>query len=223
MKINVKSYSSQSSLISSIIYFIIGAILFTNADTVISFLSVIIGIVLAVSSIINLVIFYLNSKDTENTAKKSNLIIGIVSLVFAIIFIFFSNIVEQFIRFIIGAWILFSGIIRLINVLSLNTKNQKFIPLLAVAILLIAVGIYTIIYGDVIPATIGIIMMIYAGLEIVGYIFYTKGTTEPIDPGTTTLIVNDTNDEDIKEKNNNIKDVNPSKEKKKKHKKNNLN
>jgi len=51
------------------------------------------------------------------------------------------------------------------------------------------VGIYTIIIGDVILSSIGIIMMIYATIEIIGYIFYTKDTMKPEEPGTTTLIV----------------------------------
>ena len=213
MEIKIKSYSSQSSLISSIIFFILGAILFTSADKIIETISIIAGILLGTSSIISLTIYAFQIK--KQTPNTGNLIFGIISLIFAIIFIFFSEIVEQGIRFIIGAWILFTGIIRLINVLSMNKNNNKFIQLLIVAILLIMVGIYTIVIGDVILSTIGIIMMIYAAIEIVGYILYSKDKVEPEETGATTLIVPETTE--IQEKNNkNIKDIKEKKQRKNK-------
>lgn len=215
MEIKIKSYSSQSSLLSSILFFILGAILFTSADKVMSTISIIIGVILATSSVISLVFYFFQAKKGFGFAKKGNLIFGILTLILAIIFIFFSNLVEQFIRFIIGAWILFTGIIRLINSLSMNSKSNKFISLLLVSVLLIIVGVYTILVGDVILSTIGVIMMIYAAIEIVGYILYSKDTVEPEEPGTTTLIVPE--EETTKEEKNNIvvKDV---KEKKRKSK-----
>ena len=216
MEIKIKSYSQQSSLISSILFFILGAILFTSADKVIKTISLVIGIFLAASAVISLVIYFFQSRKENASPHKGNLIFAIITLILAIIFIFFSGIVEQFIRFIVGAWILFTGIIRLINVLSMNKKSIKFIELLIVAILLIIVGIYTIVVGDVILSTIGIIMMIYAAIEIIGYVLYSKDQIEPEEPGTTTLIVPETTDVIEKNENANIKDV---KEKKKKNKK----
>ena len=124
MEIKVKSYSTQSSLISSIIFFILGGILFTSADKVISFLSIAIGIILATTGIVFLVLYFISIKKLEQ--NKKYLINGIVTLIISIIFIFFSGVIEQFIRFIVGGWILFSGIIRLVNVLSMNNKNTKF-------------------------------------------------------------------------------------------------
>ena len=122
MELKVKSYSSQSSLISSIIFFIIGAILFSNADRVIEIISIAIGLILATTGIISLVIYYFKLKK-NNHSETGSLTLGIITIILAIIFIFFSSLVEQFIRFIIGGWILFSGIIRLINALSSGKRN----------------------------------------------------------------------------------------------------
>ena len=205
MEIKVKSYSNQSSLISSIIFFILGGILFTSADKVISFLSIAVGIILATIGAIALTMYAISTKKEE--PNKGNLICGIICLIISIIFIFFSGIIEQFIRFIIGGWILFSGIIRLINALSMNNKNNKFLPLLIVAILLVIVGIYTIVIGDVILSTVGLIMMIYAGIEIVGYIFYSKDKQEKEETGATSLIVPDKKKEKNTKLTKNIKDV----------------
>lgn len=211
MKIKVSSYSSQSSLLSAIAFFILGAILFGQSDTVLSFVSISLGIIVAIIAIIQFVIYSISVKK-EEPAKKSLLIGGAIATLIAIIFIFFHNIVEQFIRFIIGAWILFSGIMRFINSLSFS-KSKKFLPLLIVSILLMAVGIYTIITPEVFIKYIGIIMMIYATIEIIGYIFYTKDTMQAEEVGSTTLIVQD-NQDDTKEETKPKKKVKDVKEKK---------
>ncbi len=209
MEIKVKSYSTQSSLISSIIFFILGGILFTSADKVISFLSIAIGIILATTGIVFLVLYFISIKKLEQ--NKKYLINGIVTLIISIIFIFFSGVIEQFIRFIVGGWILFSGIIRLVNVLSMNNKNTKFFPLLIVSILLIIVGIYTIVIGNIILSSVGLIMMIYAGIEIIGYIFYSKDKQEKEETGATSLIIPEKTEEKTKKKKENIKDVEENK------------
>ena len=210
MELKVKSYSSQSSLISSIIFFIIGAILFSNADRVIEIITIAIGIILATTSIISLVIYYFKLKK-NNHSETGNLALGIVTFILAIIFIFFSSLVEQFIRFIIGGWILFSGIIRLINALSSGKRNTTFIPLLIVSVLLILVGIYTIVVGDVILSTIGLIMMIYAVIEIAGFIFYSKDKEEKETEGTTSLIISNDDKKNIQsKKKKKVKDVEES-------------
>lgn len=213
MEIKVKSYSTQSSLISSIIFIIIGGVLITYADSVKTFISIGIGTLLATISVISLVIYFLSRRKEDSIPNKKALILGVVLLVLAIIFIFFSGIVEQFIKFIVGGWILFSGIIRLINTLSMNYKNTKFIPLLIVAILLIIVGIYTIIgnlFGDILRA-VGFIMIIYSIIEIVGYIFYTKDKQEKDQEGATSLIIKDKEKEEktevTKKSKKKVKDV----------------
>ncbi len=204
MEIKIKSYSKQSSLLSSILFFILGAILFTKADEILSLISIIVGVLLAIAGTVSITYYYFKTK--QQVYNHKNLIYGIILLIVAIIFIFFANIVEQFIRFIVGGWILFSGIMRLINVLSMNFKSNKFLPLLIVSLLLIGVGIYTIVIGDILISTVGIIMMIYSAIEIVGYVFYTKDKQEKEEEGATSIIVPD-KEETKPDKKTKIKDA----------------
>lgn len=216
MQIKIKSYSSQSSLISSILFFILGAVLFTSADKVINTASKIVGIIFAIISIISLTIYIIQSRNKQG--NTGNLIFGLTTLTLAFIFIFCSSIVEKAIRLIIGAWILLTGITRLINVLSMNKKYIKFYELLIVAIILIIIGTYTIVVGDVILTSVGLIMMIYAAVEIIGYVLYSKDTIKPEEPGTTTLIVPEETPKEEKRKKKNdiiIKDVKEKKKRKK--------
>ena len=211
MEIKVKTYSEQSSLISAIIFFIVGGILFWYNDEIISTLSKIAGIVLAVSGIIEIVVYAINKK--KQIDYLAPVIRGIIFIGLSILFFFGASIINQAVRFVVGAWILFSGINRLIQALAINKLSRKFLPLLIVAIILIAIGVYTIVYGDVIISTIGILMMIYSAIDIIGYIFYTKDEVKQESTGVTSLIVPDEEEKEskkhklFKRKNKKVKDV----------------
>lgn len=206
MSIKISSYKNQSTLLGAILTFIIGAILFTSAQRLVTTIFRTIGIIIAVTAVLEFVIFFFSLRKEE--PRKGSLIYSIVALIIAFLFIFASGIIEQFIRFIIGAWILFTGIMRLISALSLNKKNTKFLPMIIVSLLLVAVGIYTILIGDIILSTVGLIMMIFSTIETIGYIFYTKDTQEKEEEGTTSLIIPENTEVDKpNKKKKKIKDV----------------
>ena len=208
MKIKIQSYSEQSSLISAILFFIIGGILFWYQDDVISTLSMIVGIILAVAGVIEIVIYVINKK--KQVDHLADIIRGVIFLGLAVLFIFGSHIIKEVVRYIVGAWIMFSGINRFIQALAINKRSKKFLPLLIVSLVLIAVGVYSIVYGDIIIATIGILMMVYAALDIIGYIFYTKDEVKQETEGTTALIVPEEEPKErklFKKKNKKVKDV----------------
>ena len=182
MKINVKNYSNVISLISSIIFFILGAIMFTKPAAIILFISYVIGGLLIIIGIFKCIKNYLDVKR-DNSVSSKEMISGIALIVIGLIFIFLANVIEALVRVVIGGWILFSGINRLINTLHLNKKSNKFIVFLILSLLLIGTGLYTILEANLAFQTIGIVLMIYSFIEIFGYIFNRKdieSTTEII-------------------------------------------
>lgn len=209
MELKIKSYSSQSALISSIIFFILGGIIFTFADEIASTIYLGIGIILAVIAVISLVMYGISVKKQE--VELGNLATGIILLIVSGLFIFASGIIDQVIRFIIGFWVLFNGITRLINALSINKRSAKFLPLLIVSAVLIGIGIYTIMVGAAELKIAGIILMIYSAVDIVGYVFYTKDNQEKEEEGATSLIIPDKKEVSEKKKKK-VKDVDESKE-----------
>ena len=170
MKIEVKSYSSMALLISSIVFFILGAIMFTNPSAVVLFVSYVIGGLIIILGLFKCVKNYLDVKK-DNTTSSTGMVSGIVLIVIGLVFIFLANVIEALVRIVIGGWILFSGINRLINALYLEKKGSKFWVLLSLSILLIAGGLYTILESNLAFKAIGIVLMIYAFVEIFGYIF----------------------------------------------------
>ncbi len=173
MKINVKNYSSIMVLISSIVFFILGAVMFTKPDAVVLFVSYVIGSLIIILGIFKCFKNYLDVKR-DNTTSSNNMILGIVLIVIGLVFIFLASVIEALVRLVIGGWILFSGINRLINALSLPKKNSQFLVLLILSLLLIGGGLYTILEANLAFQAIGVVLMVYAFLEIFGYIFNKK-------------------------------------------------
>ena len=216
MEIKVNSYKKQSTLISSIVFFIIGGILFTNPDIFITTISKIFGIILLIIALFFIYSMFAKNIDDENNNIATKLVSAIFFIALAIVFFFFSETIEKIIRIIVGFWILFSGINRLINALRITNHNKKFFSLIIISLLLILVGIYTIIAGDLLISTLGIILMIYSAIDIIGYIFYAKESDETIEIDPNTILIT-SNEEPIEDeqpkkkkkrrKNKNIKDA----------------
>lgn len=177
MRIEIKSYTSTSNLISAIIFFILGAIMFTSPDVMIVVISRVIGSIIAIIGVFNCIKNYIEVKK-DNTTSSIGMISGIIGIVIGLVFISLASVIEALIRFLIGGWILFIGVNRLINVLYLKKQKTKFIVLLIVAILLIGAGLYTILEANLAFQAIGLVLMIYAILEIFSYIFCKKEARE---------------------------------------------
>ena len=109
-------------------------------------------------------------KKDNNTSSKE-MIIGITSIVIGLIFIFLANVIEAVVRLVIGGYILFIGLNRFINALYIKKKDSRFIALLIISLILMGGGLYTILEANLAFQTMGIVIMVYAILEIIGYIF----------------------------------------------------
>lgn len=175
MKIGVKSYSSIISLIYSIIFFILGAIVFTRPEIIILFISYVIGGIIIVIGAFKCIKNYLDIKK-DNTISSREMISGIVLIIIGLVFILLAGVIEALVRLVIGGWILFSGINRLINSLEIPKKNNQFIIRLILSFLLIGVGLYTILESNLAFKTIGLVLMVYSVIEILGYISSKKNT-----------------------------------------------
>lgn len=190
MEIKINSYSSQSSLISSLLCFIIGGILYAYAEVVLNFTSIAIGVVLSIVGVFSLITFYMDYKKGE--IKKGKLLTGILTIIIAIVFLVFQNLVETLLGLTVGGWVLFVGVLRLISALRLEFKTKKFFINLIISLLLIILGIYTIANGGLLLEGAGILMMISSGVEIIGYII-----NKILDKGNTTVVTETTVEEEV--------------------------
>lgn len=173
-------YSSLGTLLSSIALFIIGAILFSNPEDIVILVSQIFGGVLCIIGLFNF-IFHYHKKSKGVFTTNQELISSIVLLIIGFLFIFLAGAFEMALRFIMGIWILLSGINKLIATLTLGPKTRNYTSMLIVSILLLIGGIYIILWSNLLLSGLGIVIMIYSGIEIYSYIIYkiTENTKEP--------------------------------------------
>lgn len=173
-KFGNKNYSKVSSLISAIVLFIIGSIIFTNPNGTIKFVANILGIAFIILGLFKIFINYKN-KGNEGTHSIKDLSIGVISLVAGLLLVIFSSTVEALIRVIVGAFILFNGINLLTSAIrGLKNKVKSSKVLLTLSILMIIGGIYMILKSNIMFSMIGLFIMIYSVIEIIGYICYTQ-------------------------------------------------
>lgn len=172
-EITVIEYSNDTSLISSILFLIFGIILFTNPSGILNFISYIVGGILIIIGIFN-ILSYRRTLKKLNIEQKYKLVIGVILIIFGLFVMFFSSLIEMTFRLICGGWIIYTGIIRLIQTLNIKENKIQFISHLIIAILLIICGFYVALETNLIFSTIGLFIILYAVLEIIGFIFYKK-------------------------------------------------
>ena len=170
MRVEVKSYNNNSSLVSAILFFILGAIMFTNPDTMVVVISRILGGILILFGLYSCIKNYILVRQNTQVSAIP-MVAGISCMAIGSVFFFAAGLVEAMVRFVIGGWILLSGIVRFANAMQIDKKNNpKFFSLLIISLLLILAGLYTILEANLAFQTIGIVLMIYAGLEIFGWL-----------------------------------------------------
>lgn len=165
-------YKNNSQLITSIIFLIIGIILFTNPGGIVKFISTIIGSILIIIGIYNL-LSYNKALKNLNIEIKSKLVSGIILIILGTISIVCRGAIENVLRFILGGWVIYSGVLRLIDAVNYK-NNDNFIIRLIISIFMIIFGLYIVLKTNLIFSMIGLCIIIYSIIEILNFIFYRK-------------------------------------------------
>lgn len=169
--INIKKDSF--SLISAILFLILGVMLISNPDWVVKFITYILGAIVIILGSIKLFTYSKNKKQAIE--DYNNLVLGGTFIVIGIIIMFCSSIIAFVIRLFMGGWLIFNGVSKLMLALQLKTLNIEtwYIPLIA-SIIMIVCGLYTIIVTNIIGVAGGIILVIYSISEVIQYITVPK-------------------------------------------------
>lgn len=161
-------------LMISIIFLIFGSILATNPGNIVTFITYIIGGSILIIGIIRIISF-IHMKKKYDIINISDVITGSILCILGIIACIWGATVETVIRIIIGAWILYCGITRLIFTFNLNkSTNTKHNIILVISILMIVVGLSTIMIKYIEFMVLGILIIIYSILDIVTYVYCHK-------------------------------------------------
>lgn len=161
--------SETSSLISSIIFLIIGAILFTNPNGIIAFLAYILGGIIIVIGVVKIVL-----SQRNETKSSFDLTFGIIAIVIGLILMLCSSMIDLALRICFGALILLNGISKLRNALEIKAYSNEWIKLLVISLLIIVIGLYIILKSNLLISSIGLVIMIYSVISIIGFILTPK-------------------------------------------------
>lgn len=168
MKKYFKNYSVMM-LVISILFFILGAVMYTKPEFIVLVFSYVMGGLIILFGVYYCIKNYVEIKH-DNSKSSKDMILGITLIVIGLVFIFLANVIEALVRLVIGGYILFIGITRFVNSLYMK-KDTRFFVSLGLSILLIAGGLYTILEANLAFQTIGIVIMAYSVIEIIGFIF----------------------------------------------------
>lgn len=176
---NKENKITINNLIYALLFLVFGIFLLTDTEDLITILSKFVGTALVVVGIINTII-YIYMKGKLGNYSISKLVIGIILICFGVLLILVSNTLSIAIRTMIGLWVLFAGINRIIFAISVKSIDSKgFIVYLVTAFLMIGLGILLI--SGIFDQLIGLLIIIYSAMEIINYIYYKSKNYEPVE------------------------------------------
>lgn len=160
------SFNKNKKFISPVLMGIVGFIFLTNSNTIIIYACYILGAIIAGFGIYN-VIKYIQLKNQLKIEDSVKLNTGIISIAIGLLVILLSSVIETFLNIIIGAWLIITGITKLIGISELYSVDKKTANLNIIeAIIVIAMGLYSIFFQNIVLTIIGIWMIIGAGIDL---------------------------------------------------------
>lgn len=159
-----------NNLIYALLFLVFGVILLTSTADLISMVSKVIGIVLIIIGIVKSIV-YIYMKGKLGNYKLSELVIGLLIICCGSLLLTYSGAFSFAIRTIIGLWVLFAGVNRIILAISVKSiDNIGFKVYLITSILMIIIGMCLIsgFFGEL----IGLFIIGYSITEIVNYIYF---------------------------------------------------
>ena len=160
----------RMSLITSIALFLFGLLLILNSQGFIKSISTLIGVVLLLIGIFPVIDYFRYRKD--GVLAGMSLISGIFSIVCGLMFLLNENMLMILIPVFIGVWMIINGINKIQLAFEIKDDGEKsWIITFIFSILIIVCGGYFIINpisgAEIVTQTLGLIICIYAILDII--------------------------------------------------------
>lgn len=162
-----------SSLLSSLIFAILGIILITNQQQTVKVVSYILGGIFVLTGVIR-IINYIIAKGKYDI-YNDGMFFGIIALILGIVTICYSRQIGNIFRVLIGIWIVYSAIVKMDISFRLKIlENRTWLYSLIIAIAMLICGIYIACNPGAILVTIGTVILIYSILDIIESLIFLK-------------------------------------------------
>lgn len=167
----------KSSLFSSIIFFALGVVLFTNPDALVKFVSYLFGGILIIVGLYKSANYYVQDKK-NGVVNRNEIAFGVTAIILGVIFIVLASSIEFLIRICFGIWMIYEGLSKISKTFNTYDRSSKFYSLIVIGFIFTAAGIYTIASANIALQIIGIFMMIYGVVDFASYFIKIDKTEE---------------------------------------------
>ena len=166
-----------TSLVTSIIFAILGIILIANPEGTIKFIAIILGVIFGLVGLYKIVNYI------ENKGKydfyNNDIAYGVIAIVLGIVTICYSTQIGAIFRIIIGLWIVYSAILRINLSIKLKTIDSNvWIYSLIIALIMAFCGIFIIYNSGAVIVTLGIVVVIYSVLDVIESIMFLNNVSK---------------------------------------------
>ena len=166
-----------TSVITSLIFAIIGLVMIYNPETTMIFISTILGIFFIVVGVIKVINYFISKGNS--TLFTNDIAWGLIAVIIGLVTIVYSSTIESIFRIMIGVWIIYSGLTRFGLSFRLKNINDKLWAIvLCLAVLMIVGGLYVTFYPGALIVTLGVIILVYAIMDLIESFIFMKNVKD---------------------------------------------
>ena len=162
--------SSWTDIVISMIFLLFGILLVAKPNETVGAISIILGVLFIAMGVLKLVEYY-----TSETKEDNLLTMALVAVILGVVILFASDSILSLFRIILGIWIIIAGIMDLQTILVWKqVKSPYWTVALVLSMLMILAGLIILINQNIVITTMGIIIIVYAVLDIIDRIIFMK-------------------------------------------------
>ena len=169
--------TNWTDIVISLLFVILGILLIMKPSEMISVISILLGAILFIIGFLKLV-DYFTSKDKEDYL----LTFALVAVVLGVIVLFCSDVITGIFRVLLGIWIIASGIKNFqTSLVWKDTKSGLWTVTVLCSLLMIIAGIVILVSTTLAFRIVGIVILIYAILDIIARTIFIKKVQDYLD------------------------------------------
>ena len=162
-----------TSVITSLIFAVIGLVMIYNPQTTMQFISTVLGIFFIVIGIVKIINYFVSRENS--TLFTNDIAWGLIAIIIGLVTMVYSSTIENIFRIMIGIWIIYSAFTRFTLSFRLKGVNDKvWAFVLVLAVLMVIGGLYVTFYPGALIFTLGVIILIYAIMDLIESFIFMK-------------------------------------------------
>lgn len=161
--------SGWTAIVESLVFVVLGIILVSRPETVMSIIAYVIGAIFIAAGVIK-IINYIQSNGSSDLYNYE-LIYGIMAAVIGLVVIIYRSTIDQIFGIIIGIWIIYSSVVRFSSSLKLKSvSGNVWMYSVIISVIMFVCGLYIALSSGAVSAVatvVGAIMIVYGILDII--------------------------------------------------------